>query len=101
MPTYVFHCQDCGLFEETMSMKHATEIIDCPFCTKDAVRLYTRPGLITSSGALRQRIEQSAIPKVVRREHSTTHSCRHSYPSHFPTGVPAPAPAKRPWQISH
>lgn len=101
MPTYVFHCQDCGLFEETMSMKHATEIIDCPFCTKDTVRLYTRPGLITSSGALRQRIEQSAIPKVIRREQSTTHSCRHSYPSHFPTGVPAPAPAKRPWQISH
>ncbi|QDX91751.1 zinc ribbon domain-containing protein [Brevibacillus laterosporus] len=101
MPTYVFQCQDCGPFEETMSMNRVTEIIDCPFCTNEAIRLYTPPGLITSSAVLRQRVEQSALPKVVRREHSATHSCRHSYPSHFPTGVPNTSSAKRPWQVSH
>ncbi|WP_232697647.1 FmdB family zinc ribbon protein [Brevibacillus daliensis] len=101
MPTYLFQCQECGPFEETMSMSQVTERIDCPFCEQEATRLYTAPGLITSSSVIRKRIEESAMPKVVKREHSHSHSCGHGTHSHSATTAAGKASPKRPWQASH
>ncbi|CAM5778414.1 FmdB family zinc ribbon protein [Brevibacillus borstelensis] len=121
MPTYSFVCETCGVFDLYRSMAQAGDPGHCPECQKLAVRLYLPAGLITSSKALRTRIEQSAVPKVVKREtpgcsgegqrrgsaQAHGHACGshgHSHAGHASLpGKPAyrsHAPS-RPWQVGH
>lgn len=94
MPKYVYLCEECGPFEEWINMREVTEFFYCPTCKIPAARLYTPPGLITSSPALRHRIEQSAIPKVVNRKNHGQHQSRHHHTSSCELG-------QRPWQVGH
>ena len=91
MPLYEFRCSTCGSFEQWRSLAQASEPMACPNCKLAAKRIYSVAGLLTTPSALRQRIEQSAEPKVAtkgdRHPHATSHQHNHQQ--------------GRPWMIGH
>jgi putative FmdB family regulatory protein len=93
MPRYEFLCEECGPFEQWINMSSITEKVDCPTCDHQANRMYSPPGIILTSYALRRRVEQSAVPKVVKREHGKTHDHGPGH-SHQHT-------VNRPWMAGH
>ncbi|USG65958.1 zinc ribbon domain-containing protein [Brevibacillus ruminantium] len=113
MPTYQFTCETCGVFDLYRSMAHAGDLSHCPECQKPAVRVYSPVGLITSSKALRTRVEQSSVPKVVKKETSgatgegraaqPSHgdACRSHSHSHAGRASSRPHAPHRPWQVGH
>lgn len=100
MPQYEFLCQDCGPFVQWMSMSSITESIPCNTCENQANRMYTPPGVILTPYALRRRVEQSAVPKVVKREQGTHHH-EHSHNNHLPLRHGHHHTASRPWMSGH
>lgn len=90
MPLYEFRCSVCGPFEQWRSLAQAGEPMACPNCKLAAKRIYSVAGLLTTPSALRQRIEQSAEPKVTKRDrhhHAASHQHNHQQ--------------GRPWMIGH
>lgn len=100
MPQYEFVCQNCGPFVQWMSMSSVKESIPCVTCDNPANRMYTPPGVILTPYALRRRVEQSAVPKVVRREQDAHHHGHsHNHSSHRQGGHHHTA--NRPWMAGH
>ncbi|WP_188624653.1 FmdB family zinc ribbon protein [Caldalkalibacillus thermarum] len=93
MIRYEFHCNTCGIFELWLHSRDANQTILCPSCQTAAQRVFSAPGLILSSPVLRKRLEQSAVPKIVK--HEDLHR-RPNHVHHQSTAAPV-----RPWQIAH
>lgn len=92
MPAYDFLCEDCGSFDLILSFLEAGESAACPGCGSAARRVYSMPGVISTSRA-REKIrllnERGAEPRVNKGP---------------ATGNAAPKPSRvggRPWQINH
>jgi putative FmdB family regulatory protein len=92
MPTYEFRCATCGPFDQRRSLTEAGDPMTCPLCQQVAQRIYSTPGVILTSAAVRRRLDQSAEPMVVTRQASeeplsprTLQQSVHS----------------RPWQLGH
>ncbi|MEU7381178.1 MULTISPECIES: FmdB family zinc ribbon protein [unclassified Streptomyces] len=70
MATYEYLCDHCGPFDVKLTIGTAPRTHGCPSCTNAARRLYSAPGLKTTStnasAALREREEQAReAPAVV------------------------------------
>ncbi len=92
MPNYEFRCEDCGPFERILALTEAAEATGCPECEGLADRVYSMPGVISTSKAVkeaRRRNERGAEPKVSG-----------GVPPEQPASRESPG-AGRPWQISH
>ena len=74
MPLYEFHCPECGPFAELRSIAQRDVPIQCPECSRKALRQVCAPNLALMAPNLRQahaRNEKSQHePRV-----SGTHSC--------------------------
>lgn len=88
MPVYEFLCDHCGPFEQHRDFSQAGVPLDCPTCRVPARRLFSAPGLFRLPTALRQRIDQSAQPRVEQRLVQ-------------PAGHDAGHHHGRPWQAGH
>ena len=49
MPLYEFECQQCGAFEQFLSLKEYGVKVQCPNCDDNAYRVYTPPNLYKTS----------------------------------------------------
>ena len=91
MPNYEFSCKTCGTFEQRLSFAEVSGSAPCPVCGESAGRVYSMPGISSTSGSQREaRLlnERGAEPKVVRNTDGDT--------------VPKPVRVGgRPWQINH
>ncbi|MFB6955664.1 FmdB family zinc ribbon protein [Streptomyces sp. NPDC056309] len=76
MATYEYLCSHCGPFDVKLTIGTAPKSYGCPFCADAARRLYSAPGLSTTSSAsttLREREEQAReAPAVVSEVPSRT-----------------------------
>jgi putative FmdB family regulatory protein len=52
VPTYEFHCPDCGSFDAQRPMGRATDPAPCPACAEPSRRVYTPPGTRRALGPL-------------------------------------------------
>lgn len=69
LPSYTFHCEDCGeftLFLKTMSGNKENR--DCPNCKKESQRVYMPPNLFSISKEVRTRIEKGMEPRRMTKE---------------------------------
>lgn len=103
MPRYEYICEECGPFILWMSMSEVTERVVCPDCEQMSKRMYSAPGLIFTSQALRQRIERGVEPKIVKKnEHSHEGSnCQHHGHTHGKKNQNHQHASKRPWMVGH
>lgn len=68
MPLYAFLCDTCGPFETRREVSELASPVGCPECARPVRRVYTPPGVKTSSAALRSalgREEKSAHEPAV------------------------------------
>ncbi len=92
MPNYDFSCETCGVFEQHLRLDEVSGSTLCPTCGESALRVYSMPGVIATSGTQKKaRLlnEKGAEPKVVRKPAD---------------GGANPKPVRvggRPWQINH
>ena len=91
MPNYDFSCENCGVFEQRLSLDRVREATPCPTCGEPACRVYSMPGVSVNSGTQKARLlnEKGAEPKVVRN---------------LAHGAAKPKPVRvggRPCQINH
>lgn len=92
MPNYQFLCEDCGPLDLLLSFSEVGEYAKCPDCGLDARRVYSMPGVLSTSGSQKKaRLlnEQGAEPKVIQSPATGNVSQR-------TTRV-----GGRPWQINH
>jgi putative FmdB family regulatory protein len=92
MPTYEFICKNCGPFETWREMGDAGKPMACSTCKAAAERIFSAPALIMTSSALRQRVERSAEPRVIKQSQNkeTVAKKKHLQKS-----------SGRPWMIAH
>lgn len=91
MPLYEFLCESCGAFERRRPFGEANDPMPCPGCEENARRVYSAPGVISTSAAQKKARglnERGTEPKLVKRREG---------------GKPRPPqPVRgRPWQIGH
>ncbi|MFO1351369.1 MAG: zinc ribbon domain-containing protein [Gammaproteobacteria bacterium] len=106
MPTYDFHCEECGDFAEQRPMSASSEPTVCPICHGAARRVIAAPFLATMKGHNRiahARNEKSAHePRVMRREQleggHSAHGHRHHGHEHSHSHYQQ---SPRPWMIGH
>ncbi|MFT4413754.1 zinc ribbon domain-containing protein [Fredinandcohnia humi] len=88
MPSYTFHCNECGEF--TLFFKSSTgnrSIAECPICQLESNRVFFPPNLFSYSKELRTRIEKGMEPRRMTREELGSKPKRKQQPS------------GRPWQV--
>jgi len=111
MPTYDYHCAQCGRFELFRPMTEANALGFCPTCGASAPRQMTAPYFNTMNANVRKAHhinERSADePGVASRDQLERHRrhsaplpgsdgcCGHGHAEHANGG------AKRPWMIGH
>lgn len=96
MATYLFRCPSCAVFERRLPMESVTTASTCPSCGASAARVYTAPGLTTTSGALDRAVDaagSSADNPHVTRTIPAARSHRQAPPG---TPVAAQGPAMSP-----
>lgn len=90
MPRYEFLCCSCGSFEERRPFEEANAPAVCPICGASARRVYSAPGVISTSREqkkARHLNERGAEPELIRRG---------------PPESPKPVRGRgRPWQLGH
>ncbi|MEB3100145.1 FmdB family zinc ribbon protein [Ferviditalea candida] len=98
MPVYSFLCGNCGAFDRYRTISESGDPMNCPSCHNPGERIYTAPGIIKTSSALRSRMERGAEGRIVKREAGSQRSQSES-------GLPAAAKPQfvsgRPWMIGH
>ncbi|MGE8206865.1 FmdB family zinc ribbon protein [Heyndrickxia sp. NPDC080065] len=90
MPSYTFHCNNCGeftLFFSSMSgnKSHAK----CPNCQLDSNRVYLPPNLYSYSQEIRTRIEKGMEPRIMTKEELG------------PKMIKRNSNLQRPWQVGN
>lgn len=88
MPSYTFHCKECGEF--TLFFKSSTgnrATAECPSCLLESKRVFFPPNLFSYSKEIRTRIEKGMEPRRMTREELGT------------TPRKNPKPSGRPWQL--
>ncbi|WP_118914445.1 FmdB family zinc ribbon protein [Mycobacterium shigaense] len=60
MPTYRYHCPECGEFPVSMPMTSVTPSVDCPDCRSVSRRVFGQPSLRTLDGGLRRSLDAAA-----------------------------------------
>ncbi|MFD0769265.1 zinc ribbon domain-containing protein [Bacillus sp. CGMCC 1.60114] len=69
MPSYTFHCPDCGEFTLFfISMTGNKDKAVCPDCALESNRIYYAPNLFSYSKEIRTRIEKGMEPRRMTRE---------------------------------
>ncbi|MFJ7935825.1 zinc ribbon domain-containing protein [Sporosarcina sp. NPDC096371] len=88
MPSYTFHCTDCGQFTVFFkSMAGNKEHTACPNCKLESKRVYCAPNVYSLSRELSSRIEKGMEPQIMTREQLGT------------SKKGKKASANRPWQV--
>lgn len=100
MPLYEFRCETCGPFEQWRRLSETTTPMLCPTCQVAAKQIYSAPGLIMTSSALRRRVDQSAEPKVVTR-HQSQEPCHNHHAHGDKSHTHNHAHLGRPWMVGH
>ncbi|EKF17379.1 FmdB family zinc ribbon protein [Nitratireductor pacificus] len=99
MPLYNYVCDDCGPFDEWVSMAEATNACACPGCRAPSGRDIAAPHLSLMNGTLRKahaRSEKSGSePRVVKREHLAGCGCSMCNLRKKPPST------RRKWMIGH
>ncbi|MGV2830502.1 FmdB family zinc ribbon protein [Myxosarcina sp. GI1(2024)] len=90
MPIYEFRCHDCGEFEALRSIAESNAPINCPQCSKAALKIFSVPNVNLNSGSLLSINNNSSEPKLVKRE--VKKPAKPRYQS---------AASSRPWMVSH
>ena len=79
MPLYNYICDDCGPFEEWVSMQDALKACACPQCEEQSNRDMAAPRLGLMNGTLRRALARSEAsgtePKVVKKAHLSGCGC--------------------------
>ncbi|MEH7356440.1 zinc ribbon domain-containing protein [Neobacillus drentensis] len=91
MPSYTFHCPDCGEF--TLFFKLMTGNKDkavCPDCALESNRIYYAPNLFSHSKEIRTRIDKGMEPRRMTREELGPKQTTRKK-----------AAANRPWQVGN
>jgi len=52
MPVYEYRCAHCGPFDQHRASDNASQPAACPSCSGAAKRVYTAPGLRSTSGVI-------------------------------------------------
>ncbi|MBA0125241.1 zinc ribbon domain-containing protein [Haloechinothrix sp. YIM 98757] len=84
MPSYEFHCPDCGIVQRFHRMGAAPATETCPHCGTGAPRVFSAPLLSRTSGRLRsvrERAEESGDnPAITHRRPDRQRNDRHQPP---------------------
>ncbi|MBV9389221.1 MAG: zinc ribbon domain-containing protein [Chroococcidiopsidaceae cyanobacterium CP_BM_ER_R8_30] len=91
MPLYEYKCESCGPFEQWRTLAEVSSPMLCPSCQAVAIRLFSPPSVILTSGTLRLTNEPNPEPQLVRRSQDREPATpRYQNYSHG-----------RPWMIGH
>jgi putative FmdB family regulatory protein len=66
MPTYSYHCPDCGAFDAIQPMAKSGLAVPCPTCTRESERTLTVPAQLGSSLRRQERRTQGGSQDPAR-----------------------------------